>query len=152
MSADHVQQQILDWLIASIKAADTDAGQEVGDEDRLRGWQQGALPAVVVEGPGGGELAGDLGEDLDRAFDVSVRCLVSGSAGVARAARRLAAQVERAIGSSLALDDTPFIDADLVSEPSYQSSDEGEQLFGAVTQLWKFTYRTNRADATVSVH
>jgi hypothetical protein len=99
--ADHLQQQILDYVQTTLTSAATAAGSNVF-LDRVDELLQANLPALHIEG-------GDEDSQPDsinfptiytRLYNFSVACVVGQASGAAKAARNLAKQVEAALLAS----------------------------------------------------
>ena len=142
--ADHLQQQILEYVQTTLLAASTVAGAHVY-LDRVDELMQSDLPALHIEG--GDEDATPDSVDFPtyytRTYGFTVSCIVGQATGAAKAARNLAKQVEAALLASLTTFTANGKAQALTLSGSSESKDGGgsTSLFD-VRQQWQARYMT----------
>ena len=141
--ADHVQQQILEGVVAALSGASTSAGDRVF-LDRLDVLQPGQLPAILVEeAPGGEAVAPQTVSGLqERDFQVIVRYVVTHASEYAKRARDGGAEVERVLGGRSFAVPKPGRASLLASRLS--PAGEGDRAMAMREQIWSFRYYTQR--------
>ena len=147
--ADHINQQVLDAIKATLVAAGTDAGAHVF-LDRLDPVPESELPAILIEGIGEVVDTQSVGFPpiYSRQYSLTIACLASGSAA---AARNLGKQVEAALCASL----TAFTAGGLAKGLLLGGANEGKDGAGStalfdVRQSWTAQIMTvgNAPDAS----
>jgi hypothetical protein len=144
LMADHVRQQIVDEVVATLKAAGTDAGSRVYPS-RLLPVRPDGVPAIYVyahEEDGGERPHAGAPYQYDRTLTVATHCLVKADTGEAleEALNALVLQVETAMNADLTrggLADETFyasLKMDLWGD-GYQPMAQG-QLLWAVKYLY----------------
>ena len=142
--ADHLQQQILEYVQATLASAATAAGSNVF-LDRVDELLQANLPAIHIEGGDEDAQADSISFPTiyTRLYSFSVACVCGQSTGAAKAARNLAKQAEAALLASL----TTFTAAGKAQALVLTGSTESKDGSGAVSlfevrQTWTARYMT----------
>lgn len=139
----HVQQQILDAVIAALVAAGTDAGNGV-HLDRLDPLEPDELPAILVEESPNGETVSPstISGVQQRDLLVLVTPVVRGASDYGMRARRLGLQVEKALA---AYDFSAVAQGGCEIETMRPLFDgEGKDAKAGRQQSWRFTYFVRR--------
>jgi hypothetical protein len=142
--ADHLQQQILESVQATIATAATAAGSNVF-LDRVDEVPQANLPAVHIEGGDEEALADSLGFPAvyNRTYSFSVACVCGQATGAAKAARNLAKQTEAAMLATVATFTAGGKAQALVLTGSSETKDgSGAVSLFEVRQQWQARYIT----------
>jgi hypothetical protein len=142
--ADHLQQQILDYVQTTLASAATAAGSNVF-LDRVDELLQANLPALHIEG-GDEDVQPDsisFPTISTRTYSFSVACVVGQASGAAKAARNLGKQVEAALLAST----TTFTAGGKAQSLVLTASSETKDGSGAVSlfevrQQWQARYMT----------
>lgn len=147
--AEHVQQQILEAVVATLTGAATPAGNRVF-LDLLDPLEDDQLPAIVVlEAPEGEQIEPQTVNGLEqRQFAVSVHCMVRHSTDYAKQARALGAAVERVLGAprlSIPKPGRARIRASRISLVG-----DVDRAVAVREQTWLFTYSTRRGEPDVA--
>jgi hypothetical protein len=142
--ADHLQQQILDYVQATLIAAATAAASHVF-LDRVDELMQIDLPALDIEGGDEDINADSVGFPalLERQYTFSVACVVGQASGSAKAARNLGKQVESALLASTTTFTAGGKAQALILTSSAESKDgNGSTSLFEVRQTWQARYMT----------
>jgi hypothetical protein len=96
--ADHLQQQILESVQATLVAAGTDAGSRV-QLDRFDETPEARLPIIHIDGGDEDVQTDSVGFPpiYARLYGFTVECITGQASGAPKAARNLAKQVEAAL-------------------------------------------------------
>lgn len=142
--ADHLQQQILDYVQTTLTAAATSAGSNVF-LDRVDELLQNNLPAIHIEG-------GDEDAQADsvnfptvytRLYSFTVAAVCGQATGAAKAARNLAKEVEAALLASTSTFTAGGKAQALILTGSTESKDgNGAVSLFEVRQSWTARYMT----------
>jgi hypothetical protein len=142
--ADHLQQQILDYVKNTLTAAATAAAGNVF-LDRVDELMQVDLPAIHIEG---GDEEANL-DSLDfptvsrRTYNFTVCCICGQASGAAKAARNLAGQVESALLASTTTFTAGGAAGSLGLFGSVESKDANASVaLFEVRQNWQASYAT----------
>jgi fumarate hydratase class II len=155
LMAAHMQQQVLDAVVASLKAARTRAGDSVF-LDRLDNVEYSKLPVILVDESPEGETIepGTITDVQQRTLAVTVRCVLSPSNAAAAGAetRAFGLEVEKAMRAPATLTAIRALcKAYAISASRLEKSIEADRPYAQRAQDWSFTYFTRRGtpDATL---
>lgn len=148
--ADHITQQVLDAVQATLVAAGTAAVDNVF-LDRVDAVPEAQIPAIHIEGSGEVVEAQTVGFPpiYARQYSFTVACLASGSA---KAARNLGGQVEAALCASVVAFTAGGLAKALLLTGSNEGKDgSGNSALFEVRQSWTAQLMTvgNVPDASV---
>lgn len=151
--ADHLQNQLLDFIAATIAAAGTDAGANVF-LDRVDEIPTTRLPAVLIEGIGDirvDAVTFDFPPAQERTYALAITSVVHHVSGAGRNARNLAGQVEAALlASSVVAGAGGLANGPMRLQPGQEIRDgAGDVNLYGVRQVWHAGYVTaaGRPDA-----
>lgn len=143
----HMQQQVLDAVVAVLQGADTRAVNRVF-ADRLDNLTKDLLPAILVEESEEGETIDNvtIGDVQRRALPVRIKCVLPLSEKHATECREFGLEVEKAMQSTAARAALVAIckGGYSITASRLDQSTEGEQTFAQRVQDWTFTYLTRR--------
>ena len=141
----HAQQQVLNALQALLAGGSTVAGSRVF-LDRVDPIQSDELPAISIEEDAEGETAQMYTVDnlQQRDLTVTVNCILSHATTAAADARSFGLAVEKLIAPSTALAALCSLGVNITASRQINNG-EGDRLFAARQQTWRFSYLVNPA-------
>jgi hypothetical protein len=142
----HMQQQVLDAIVAALQAADTRAGELVF-ADRLDNVDNAKQPVILVdESPDGESISPTtLSDTQTRTLAVQIRCVLALTTASAAEARAFGLEVEKAMRASGSLTAIRALCKDFaITASRLEQSAEGERPYAQRVQDWTFTYFTRR--------
>ena len=150
---DHVQQQILDYVRTTLRAANTAAGTDVY-LDQVDPLEATKLPAINIEGGNEEIVLNTLHSSAvqQRNFEFTVSCIVAQANGAPKAARNLGGEVETALLSTVAASTAGGLCSSLritAAEP-FKDGSAATVCFEA-RQTWACTYFTQEGAPTVAL-
>ncbi len=147
----HMQQQVLDAVVAVLQAASTDAAARVY-ADRLDNLQKAKLPAILVDEADAGESIepGTITTVQQRTLAVQIRCVLALTDDNAAEARAFGLQVEKAMFSDAARTALSALCSRwAITASRLEQSTEGDRPYAQRVQDWTFSYSTRRATPDV---
>ena len=141
----HAQQQVLNALQTLLAAGGTVASTRVF-LDRVDPLQSDELPAISIEEDAEGETAQMYTVDnlQQRDLTVTVNCILSHATTAAADARSFGLAVEKLIAPSTALAALCSLGVNITASRQINNA-EGDRLFAARQQTWRFSYLGNPA-------
>ena len=144
--ADHLQNQLLDFVLATITGAGTAAGSSVF-LDRVDELPESSLPAVLIEGIGDVRVEAvgfDWPPTQQRTYAFAITCVVHHADGAGRDARNLAGQVEQALlASGVVASAGNLASGPMRLQPGQEIRDGASELhLYGVRQIWHVDYVT----------
>lgn len=136
----HAQQQVLNALQTLLASGGTVAGARVY-LDRVDPLQPDELPAISIEEDAEGEAAQMYTVDSlqQRDLSVTVSCILSHATTAAADARSFGLAVEKLIAPSTALAALCKLGINITASRQINNG-EGDRLFAARQQTWRFSY------------